>query len=252
MVQWLSDTWASLTTSDVWVQWPKGSHPLRDTPSLVNNAPLLAFLNKIVETQFTQIFRDFTIVSVDASTGDNIVFNNANTPLEDVPQAATASGSVPIVFPAQLVEDWALVDGGTSGWGLNFASAVNQCLDLGYTEDQVVLDILVCEPMPELESELSVGKTLSDWQRSRSISDYYKKINNLVEVQREFPAVNYRYVFWEQEPTTGNSELLFDNDITWPLQEQGRADAQKALAAGPGVGMAKLHEWARAQEQRRS
>ena len=51
-----------------------------------------------------------------------------------------------------------------------------------------------------------------------------------------YPTVNYRYLFEEQNKTSGTEELNFNNATTWHLQMMGREDAKNALEEGPGVG----------------
>lgn len=40
----------------------------------------------------------------------------------------------------------------------------------------------------------------------------------------------------QASPLNGLDEISFENSITWPIQLAGRADAQAALAYGPGYG----------------
>jgi hypothetical protein len=53
---------------------------------------------------------------------------------------------------------------------------------------------------------------------------------------RAHPDVNYRYLFLQKNPIGGVEEILFGNDTTWVLQEQGRLDGENAIKAGEGVG----------------
>ena len=45
------------------------------------------------------------------------------------------------------------------------------------------------------------------------------------------------------EPALAFKMLDFNQETTWPLQEVGRAAAQEALAAGPGVGFEAVKNW---------
>ena len=56
---------------------------------------------------------------------------------------------------------------------------------------------------------------------------------------RAHPEINYRYVVYFSNGDVhlgGIGELEFEGEKTWPLQVQGRADAQTALNAGPSAG----------------
>ena len=58
---------------------------------------------------------------------------------------------------------------------------------------------------------------------------------------RANPDVNYRYLFYQENPA--HDFLNFDNSRTWGLQEQGRKDAQDMLKIGEGVAFKALEAW---------
>ena len=60
---------------------------------------------------------------------------------------------------------------------------------------------------------------------------------------RSNPNVNYRYLFYEEYPSSLHDCLDFNNSTTWPLQEQGRQDAQEMLKLGEGKGFQALDLW---------
>ena len=57
--------------------------------------------------------RRITVASGDANTGDFVTFDQTNMPFSNLHQAALASGSIPGVFPPQLLDGMVLMDGGT-------------------------------------------------------------------------------------------------------------------------------------------
>ena len=65
---------------------------------------------------------------------------------------------------------------------------------------------------------------------------------NAVQWQlRAHPDVNFRYLFYQEDL---NWDLLnFNNSTTWPLQEQGRKDAQDMLKIGEGVAFKALGDY---------
>ena len=61
---------------------------------------------------------------------------------------------------------------------------------------------------------------------------------------RAHPDINVRYLIFEtQNKASGISEIEFDGEKTWPMQETGRQDAQDALDAGPGVYFEHFKDW---------
>jgi hypothetical protein len=53
---------------------------------------------------------------------------------------------------------------------------------------------------------------------------------------KAYPGVQWRYLIEEVGSVGGLDELNFDPEMTWPLQQNGRAQAIEALAYGPGYG----------------
>ena len=63
------------------------------------------------------------------------------------------------------------------------------------------------------------------------------------------PNVNYRYILEPSGPYPKLWNLLnFSNNNTWPMQENGRADAQTALDAGAGESFKQFKEWIRTRD----
>jgi predicted acylesterase/phospholipase RssA len=90
---------------------------------------------------------------VDANTGEYVVFDNKNTKFEDMPLAAKASASIPGIFPHTLFEGHVLMDGGTV-WNLNMGSAIKYCQELGFADNQIIVDAVTTYG----EAGLSISK----------------------------------------------------------------------------------------------
>ena len=58
-----------------------------------------------------------------------------------------------------------------------------------------------------------------------------------------YPEVNFRYYVMNDNPALGFAELNFTTEITWPLQQNGMAQAAAAIAAGEGMGFQKVRNW---------
>ena len=155
-----------------------------------------------------------------------------------MPRAAVTSASIPAVFPPHVWEGRGIfMDGGTV-FNVNMNSAIEQCLEVVDDETKITVDLFVCGPEPEPIEETGIAKTLSNVMRSRTIHGDFGNVNTIADAMRAYPNVNYRYMIYESDDAhrTGISELEFNGDKTWPLQVQGRQDAQNALNAGPGAG----------------
>ena len=103
--------------------------------------------------------------------------NNDNVTFEEIPQACFASGSIPVVFPPQLFHGRTLMDGGTV-WNINVESAVNQCLDMGYAEEDIIFDVIICAN--EHPSAADVSKdALTNFMSGHADFHFYHDMNSL-------------------------------------------------------------------------
>ena len=85
--------------------------------------------------------------------GEFVTFDQTNTAIEDVPQAALSSASVPGAFPPQHFKGRILMDGGVI-WSVDPLSAIKQCLEVVDSEEDIIVDIAICgdyEMRPESE-----------------------------------------------------------------------------------------------------
>ena len=106
------------------------------------------------------------------------------------------------------------MDGGTA-WNIDLKDAIDRCLEIVDDEEHVVVDIAITEyeVIPILDK---IGKTITNYQRSRSLNKYYKVINDIIEFARSRPNVNYRHFFKpNQELGNWKAELSFSNSTTW-------------------------------------
>jgi len=104
------------------------------------------------------------------------------------------------------------------------------------------MDIIILDHH-NLTGDFSEHDTLRNYARYTSIKSYSQGIDDIYELKREYPDINYRYYVQPSTPLTDDM-LSFDNKtVTWPMQEQGRADAKNVVLHGPGYMFEKMDEW---------
>ena len=235
MAQFISDTWVSLTDKDIWQIWPDEKHALTERPSLLDNSNLGPFLQSII-TQFPEGYkRKFTLTAVDVENGDYFKFDEVNTVVSELHQAAVSSASIPVFFTPNHYKDRYFIDGGTV-WGVNVDSAIEKCLEIVDSPDKITVDVLLCGDKPQPIK--SKNTTISNWQYANDLHKFYDRGHSIVEQMMAYPAVNYRHLFVQQVMAT--NELEFSNEATWPLQEEGRQNAKDMLQKEEGYGFRKL------------
>ena len=187
--------------------------------------------------------RRATVSALDIGSGEFVEFNQTNTNYYDFAQAGLSSGSIPVVFPPQHFENHVLNDGGTV-WNVNIDSALNQCRNMGASNEEITLDVVVVAY--DFPPEAEVSTTLRNYMAARDIKQYYfsKGIDTGIEAEmRAAVGVNFRYYFQEHGMLCSPNSLNFDGDATWCMQESGRRDAQNALAIGQDNIAKSMKEW---------
>ena len=164
---------------------------------------------------FTEVKRRFSVSAVDVANGDVVTFDQTNTVIEDLPQAALSSSSVPGVFPPQHFHGMTLMDGGTV-WNVDPWSAIEQCLEVVDNVEDIIVDIAICDPY-ELPTESELGRnSFYEFFRGRKISSFYTNADAIANAKRAYPGVDWRHLFLEEDKLSGPSELDFRNETTWP------------------------------------
>lgn len=142
MSQWLIDTWLSLTSDKVYVNWPKGFlDGITNESGIFDNTPLLNLVTSFFN-QYGSIKRKTVVSSVDVNSGEYVVFDDS-MPFSDFPLLVVSSASIPFIFPHRHYGNHILMDGGTV-WNTNLVSAVDKCKDMGFEDKDIILDIILC------------------------------------------------------------------------------------------------------------
>jgi predicted acylesterase/phospholipase RssA len=96
--EWLSDNWNNLTTDQIYKDWFGGvAHGIFEA-GLYDDSPAIDYLNSILQ-EFDGYQKRISISSVNANTGEEVVFTESNTAWTDLAQATLSSSSVPGIFP---------------------------------------------------------------------------------------------------------------------------------------------------------
>lgn len=123
------------------------------------------------------------------------------------------------------------MDGGTV-WNVNIPSAINQCLDMGYAEEDIIMDVIICGYTTKSGDDVS-NNALENWLGANQEKDFYENSNSIEQALAAFPNVQSRYYFQMHHlGCTVDNSLDFNNSTTWCLQLAGRRDAQDMLNLG--------------------
>ena len=76
MSEFMSETWQTLTTHDIWVDWPEGpAIALFNKQGLVDDSPALDFITRTLKPFGKLSDRKFTVSAANVDTGSLEIFN---------------------------------------------------------------------------------------------------------------------------------------------------------------------------------
>ena len=84
------------------------------------------------------------------------------------------------------------MDGGTV-YNTNLVSAVERCRETADKDEDITLDIVICDDNPDLGRWEDTNDAISNFLRYKSIRDYYNGLADIYKFKQAFPNVNYRY-----------------------------------------------------------
>lgn len=223
------NTWMSLDKmSLIATKWHFGSYySLFFEPSLYNTDPMLVFLNGVSGTTLN---RNITLGLTDYESGEFIEYTQ-EVGVELLTVAAKCSASIPLVFAPTLLEGHWYGDGGVS-INLNADRGVSFCRDLGFSDNDIVVDIIRDMNGQDIPTPMIMNKTKEVIERTNQISDYYNKRWFLFDFMHSFPNVETRYVAEpsaQLPPFDGGIPLDFkQEDMVWEVN-LGKADGQNLV-----------------------
>jgi len=87
------------------------------------------------------------------------------------------------------------MDGGTV-WNVNLSSAIDQCMEIVDSYDDIILDVAICDYAAEPSSEAKKNAA-KNWLEAQSIRSYYNGSDALWSQAQAFPGLQMRYYFQE-------------------------------------------------------
>ena len=66
-------------------------------------------------------------------------------------------------------------------WCIDISAAVDQCKDMGYEEQDIIIDVAVCGDKQMEQEEITSKNAVSNFLRSMDLGKFYKSTNSIVE-----------------------------------------------------------------------
>lgn len=243
MLQFLTDTWESLTDGDVYQNWsPLGLVTgVLSKSGVYDDAPLKAFLTSTFKQFGSEIKRKLVVSCANVIDGAYITFTEKTV---DPVKAVVSSASIPGVFPTQVWNSSLVcMDGGTV-YNTNLVSAVERCREQVDDDSQITLDVIICDDY-HIEEWHDQNDALNNYMRFTDFKSSYDGMADVYNFKQAYTKINYRYYIQPSVPLPGGLSLLnFDNKTnTFPMQMQGRLDGENAIKDGPGHMWKMMDNW---------
>jgi hypothetical protein len=169
------------------------------------------------------------INSVDAISGDIVSFDEKDA-MHKFIIGLQGSTAVPFVFLPVPFEDKLLMDGGVV-WNLDVASAILKCKEIVDDNSKIFIDIIDVDmnmaAMPEWSSS---GNLISNYMRLKQIRNFYKRMDDEIQIETAFPDINYRYIIMpETQLDPIYKDLSVNQALVQKMINRGMNDALEAI-----------------------
>mmetsp|Transcript_14016 Transcript_14016/g.23813 ORF Transcript_14016/g.23813 Transcript_14016/m.23813 type:complete len:303 (-) Transcript_14016:62-970(-) len=185
--------WTDATHTKLYKDWIGGvARGLFFEGGLYNSAPMENFLKS--EFDNVSMNRKLDLGIVDVLDGSYVDFSDKNvTQGTNLIDALYASMSIAGFFPPADVLGTSWFDG-SAVWDIDIFSAVNRCIDLGFKNEDIIVDVIMTSSANLKEVEAEDYKSIGMLFRYLEISSFYNSMDGLLRAKFAYNGVDFRYV----------------------------------------------------------
>ncbi len=196
---------------------------------LFNNSVFIDYVKAVAPRK--EIFKKVTLGATDLKSGKFVRFTE-DLGFEDLGyKGSRASSAIPGIFPAVDFMDMTLVDGGVENF-LDVGGAINRCKETADNDEEITIDIIMCNGNTLEVVDTSDYKTIDVVLRYREIKKYRDTMKWVNDALMNFPRVNFRYLVVPEKPV-GGAGIFFSKKHTSRPINQGHEDAIRVVENGP-------------------
>lgn len=237
---YLVSKWRTIKgNSDIFKNWWLGPlYALISETGLYDTSPLREYLHEIIGNKTLK--RHFTVGATNIKNGIFDIYNDNNLNADEYIDAIMSSAAFPVIFPNLKFQNNSYMDGGVK-MSINIASGVNTCLDQGYTEEEIIVDAILCNSHHLIDLEPENLRPISVLIRLLEIFGYDYAMRDIYELQFIFSKVEFRYLVAPSKSLpSGLIPLTFSPAQIEIMIEQGIQDAQRVIEQGTGKNFKEL------------
>ena len=199
---------------------------------ILSTEPLKGFLSEIL-TQNVTLQRELIVGATNLKTGNYDTFDFKSLSRDEYLAAILSSASVPFIFPNTNIKNNFYADGGGK-FSIDVPSAIQKCRDLGFTDDKILVDVVLCVNKKISKIQAKNLNTIEVMIRSFEIIIYEQTTKDLEEVGHIFPNVTFRYVVRPTKRLPTITTLEFNPSAIKTMIDYGFEDGKNSVAAGVG------------------
>ena len=196
--EFIIKTWREITGKNtIYKNWWLGPlYGLLYKSGIYDTNPLMNFLTAHINDKKVQ--RQIVIGATDIQNTTYVTWDESDflNNSENLVKAVLASAAFPVIFPTRDVDDLSYIDGGVKN-NVDISSGINKCLDLGYEEKEIIVDIILCSAKDKLqEIDKKDLHPIQILMRVIEIFSYDNSMKDVESVPINFPYVNVRYIVY--------------------------------------------------------
>jgi len=192
--------WTAAGSTKLYQDWWGGVVAgLFDAGGIYDDSPLLSFLTQQF-SDLPQVQREVTVGLTDVLSGEfkefqeDVLSNNG-----DMLNVLYASFAFPGFFPPVEAFGTKWFDG-SAVYDVDIFSSVNKCLDAGFKEEDVVVDVVFTSAANLNQVDAEQLKAVGMFFRYLEISSFYQTMDGLLRAKFSFPKANFRYAIAPSKP----------------------------------------------------
>ncbi|CAI2372707.1 unnamed protein product [Moneuplotes crassus] len=230
--KWLMDFWKGMQRDKVFVNWPY--YILEGVfyeGGIFDTSVFVDYVNSVVPTKDVQ--KKVSVGAVDSRTGQFVRFTE-ELEFDDLAFKATrGSAAIPGAFPPVEFRNMTLYDGGVAMM-LDVAGAVDRCKETADVDEEITIDIVMCNGNTINKEDTSEYNSISNYLRFKEIRKYRESMRWIADALTNFPRVNFRYLVVPNKPLDNEwVPINFSEEHNERLMQRGIEDAKEVIREGP-------------------
>jgi predicted acylesterase/phospholipase RssA len=248
--EYLIDNWRNIKgKGDIYENWWGGPlDGLFFKTGLYSTSPLKKKLISIIKDSI--IKRKFVCGATNFMTGEFETWDEETLYRDEYVDAIASSGSYPVIFPLNTFRGNVYMDGGVK-INVDIASGINKCSDMGYADENIVVDVIMLNSKVLPEQDANGVHPLGVLNRVFEIFGYDNAMRDFEYAKVSFPKVILRYIITPTKKLpSGSIPLVFSPEQIETMIQVGYDDAKNVIKLGHGKNLETLLENYRQEKER--